>query len=229
MDARRTASDASNRSEPGVWVSEHPLVRHKLGLLRDRGTEPIRFRELVTELATALTFEATTDLPLGPRAIETPLTTVYGERLEECVCLVPILRAGLGMVDGAWRLLPQARVWHYGVRRNEDTLAAEEYYCGLQDAAGVDLCLVLDPMLATGGSAVATVAGLKRYGAKRIKFVGLLAAPEGIRAMRDAHPDVALHLGAVDERLTGDTDSVPNGFIWPGLGDAGDRQFDTLA
>lgn len=218
--------------DAGVSVSEHPVVRHKIALLRDRRTEPIRFRALVTELATALTYEATRDLALAPRTVDTPLTSVRAERLRDPVSLVPILRAGLGMVEGAWRILPQARVWHYGVRRDEITLAPEEYYCGVPAAAtsggeGVEECIVLDPMLATGGSAIRAVDALQRRGATRIRFVGLLGAPEGVAALRAAHPDVAVTLAALDERLTDDGDDVPNGFIWPGLGDAGDRQFDT--
>ncbi len=226
-------SRPTGRSDAGVSVSEHPVVRHKIALLRDRRTEPIRFRALVTELATALTYDATRDLALAPRAVDTPLTSVAGERLRDPISLVPILRAGLGMVEGAWRILPQACVWHYGVRRDEITLAAEEYYCGVPASATgeekrANDCIVLDPMLATGGSAIKAVDALRRHGAMRIRFVGLLGAPEGVAALRAAHPDVAITLAALDERLTGDDDDVPNGFIWPGLGDAGDRQFRTF-
>ena len=150
-----------------------------------------------------------------------------GSLVEEKVGLVPILRAGLGMVEGAWRLLPQAEVWHLGLYRDEHTLRPVEYYNKLPVSPRVQLCLILDPMLATGGSATAAVEVLKRWGVQRIKFVGLIAAPEGIRALHAEHPDVDVHVAAVDERLTNAQDPFPSGYIWPGLGDAGDRQFGT--
>jgi uracil phosphoribosyltransferase len=145
----------------------------------------------------------------------------------EKVGLVPILRAGLGMVEGAWELLPQAEVWHLGLYRDEHTLKPVSYYNKLPVAPTVELCLVLDPMLATGGSATAAVQVLKEWGVSRIKFVGLVAAPEGIQTLHSHYPDVAVHVAAVDERLTGAGDLFPSGYIWPGLGDAGDRQFGT--
>ena len=141
--------------------------------------------------------------------------------------LVPILRAGLGMVEGAWRLLPQAEVWHLGLYRDERTLRPVEYYNKLPVAPTVQLCLLLDPMLATGGSATAAVDVLKRWGVSRIKFVGLIAAPDGVAALQTQHPDVDIHVAAIDERLTNENDPFPPGYIWPGLGDAGDRQFGT--
>lgn len=210
-----------------TFPSAHPLAQHKLGLLRSRLTEPKKFREVVRELATMIVYEATQDLHLAPLEIETPLTHMQGGVMAEKVGLVPILRAGLGMVEGAWELLPQAEVWHLGLYRDERTLRPVEYYNKLPVAPTVDLCLVLDPMLATGGSAIAAVDVLKRWGVSRIKFVGVLAAPEGINALHEVHPDVAVHVAAIDERLTTAADGFPPGYIWPGLGDAGDRQFGT--
>lgn len=210
-----------------VFVSPHPLARHKLTLLRRRETEPKKFREVIGELASMLVYEATADLATRPLAIETPLTATEGQVMAEKVGLVPILRAGLGMVEGAWRLLPQAEVWHLGLYRDERTLQPVSYYNKLPIAPTVELCLVLDPMLATGGSAIAAVEVLKQWGVSRIKFVGLLGAPEGITALHERHPDVAIHVAEIDERLTGPGDAFPSGYIWPGLGDAGDRQFGT--
>lgn len=210
-----------------VFVSPHPLAQHKLTLLRRRETEPKKFREVISELATMLVYEATLDLATRAVAIETPLTTAQGVLMAEAIGLVPILRAGLGMVEGAWRLLPQAEVWHLGLYRDERTLQPVAYYNKLPVAPTVELCLVLDPMLATGGSAIAAIDILKKWGVTRIKFVGLLAAPEGIHALHTVHPDVAIHVAGVDERLTNAADPFPTGYIWPGLGDAGDRQFGT--
>jgi uracil phosphoribosyltransferase len=210
-----------------VFESQHPLARHKLTLLRRKETEPKKFREVIGELATMLVYEATRDLPIRTSPVETPLTIADGSFMAEKVGLVPILRAGLGMVEGAWHLLPQAEVWHLGLYRDERTLRPVEYYNKLPVAPTVQLCLILDPMLATGGSATAAVDVLKRWGVSRIKFVGLIAAPEGIRAMQQSHPDVDIHVAAIDERLTTAADAFPPGFIWPGLGDAGDRQFGT--
>lgn len=212
---------------PNVFPSTHPLVQHKLTLLRDKHTEPKKFRELVSEVAAMLVCEATMDLPLKPQTIETPLTTIEGQVVQEKIGLVPILRAGLGMVNGIWNLIPQAEVWHIGLYRDERTLQPVEYYNKLPVSPTVQLCLVLDPMLATGGSATATIDILKDWGADRIKFVGILAAPEGIQTLRDAHPDVPIHIAAIDERLTQEGEQWPAGFIVPGLGDAGDRQFGT--
>ncbi len=210
-----------------VFASTHPLVQHKLSLLRRTETESKKFREVISELATILVYEAMRDVPLRVIPIRTPLTETQGYAMAEDVGLVPILRAGLGMVEGAWTLLPQAEVWHLGLYRDERTLRPVEYYNKLPVSPTVELCLVLDPMLATGGSAIAAVDVLKRWGVSRIKFVGLIAAPEGIAAFHAQHPDVDVHLAAVDERLTTEDDGFPSGFIWPGLGDAGDRQFGT--
>jgi uracil phosphoribosyltransferase len=221
------STGSSRTAGTNVYPSQHPLARHKLSLLRRQETEPKKFRELISELAMMLIYEATQDLPLREQSIQTPLTTTTGVLMAEKIGLVPILRAGLGMVEGAWRFLPQAEVWHLGLYRDEHTLRPVEYYNKLPVSPTVQLCLLLDPMLATGGSAIAAVDVLKRWGVARIKFIGLIAAPEGVQAFQAQHPDVDIHVAAIDERLTNDTDPFPSGFIWPGLGDAGDRQFGT--
>lgn len=204
-----------------VYESKHPLVAHKLTLLRDIGSEPKKFRELVRELAMLLCYEATADLALTDKIAQTPMGKADGEELREKIGLVPILRAGLGMVDGIWEMMPSAEVWHIGLYRDEETLQPVSYYNKLPTAPRVQVCLVLDPMLATGGSAVATVDILKKWGAERIKFVGILAAPEGISALQTAHPDVDIYIAKIDSHLN------DIGYIVPGLGDAGDRQFGT--
>lgn len=204
-----------------VHVSSHPLVKHKLTLLRRDTTKPKKFRELIREMAMLLTYEATQDVNLTPVEVETPMGAAQGYDLREKIGLVPILRAGLGMVDGVWEMMPGAEVWHIGIYRDEQTLRPVEYYNKLPVEPTVSVCLILDPMLATGGSAVATVDVLKRWGVKRIKFVGMIAAPEGIEALSTAHPDVSIHIAAIDDHLN------EIGFIVPGLGDAGDRQFGT--
>ena len=202
-------------------VSKHPLVQHKLAVLRDESTDHRSFRELMRELALLLVYEATLDVRLAPRDVKTPMGTAKGYKADETIGLVPVLRAGLGMVEGALMLLPSVHVWHIGLYRDEHTLRPVEYYNRLPKEATVQVALVLDPMLATGGSAAATIDIIKRWGVPRIKYVGLLAAPEGVKHLSDAHPDVPIHLAAVDERLN------EVGFIVPGLGDAGDRQFGT--
>jgi len=204
-----------------LHVSPHPLVREKLTRLRDSATPPTEFRRLVHEIATLVLYEATADLALSDHEVATPLGRWKGARLREKVGLVPVLRAGIGMVEAALSLMPEAQVWHLGLFRDERTLRPIEYYNKLPSEATVQVCLVLDPMLATGGSAVATVDVLEKWGAKRIKYVGIIAAPEGVRALSEAHPDVPIHVAALDERLN------DKGYIVPGLGDAGDRQFGT--
>jgi uracil phosphoribosyltransferase len=204
-----------------VYASKHPLVAHKLSRLRDKNTEPKKFRELVREIAGLLAYEATLDLQTTPIEIETPLEKMKARELKEKIGLVPILRAGLGMVEGIWELMPSAEVWHIGLYRDEQTLQPVEYYNKLPIEPRVSLCLILDPMLATGGSATATAEILKRWSVKKIKFVGLIGAPEGIKAMQGAHPDVDIHLAEIDDHLN------ERGYIVPGLGDAGDRQFGT--
>lgn len=203
-----------------VFVSRHPLVQHKLTLLRDVNTPHREFRDLVRELAVLLCYEATQDLLTTPTTVQTPLAEAAGVVIEK-VGVVPILRAGLGMVDGVLHLIPRAQVWHIGLYRDEETLRPVQYYNKLATTPTIDVCLVLDPMLATGGSAIATIDILKRWGVTRIKYLGLIAAPEGIARMTSAHPDVPIHVGVVDDHLN------EVGFIVPGLGDAGDRQFGT--
>lgn len=207
--------------DEGVFVSNHPLVKHKLSKLRDVSTDSTKFRQLVRELAILLAYEATQDLALQPIDVQTPLAKMQGQELQERIGLVPILRAGLGMVNGVWEMMPGAEVWHIGLYRDERTLRPVEYYNKLPVDPRVQVCLILDPMLATGGSATATASLLKQWGARRIKFVGLIAAPEGIKVMRETHPEVPIHVAAIDDHLN------EVGFIVPGLGDAGDRQFGT--
>lgn len=204
-----------------VFESHHPLVRHKLTLLRSVETNPKKFRELVRELGALLTYEATADLVTSQVDVTTPMVQTQGDHLKEKIGLVPILRAGLGMVEGVWELMPSSEVWHIGLYRDERTLKPVAYYNKLPVAPTVAVCLILDPMLATGGSAVATVDILKNWGVTKIKFVGLIGAPEGIQRLHETHPDVPIHLAAIDDHLNKD------GYIVPGLGDAGDRQFGT--
>ncbi len=202
-------------------ASNHPLVLHKLTLLRDKDTEPRKFRELVREISALLTYEATADLATMPKEVLSPMGKAKGGAIKENVGLVPILRAGLGMVDGVWDLMPDAQVWHIGLYRDEKTLQPVQYYNKLPTAPTVGMCLVLDPMLATGGSAAATIKILKEWGVKKIKYMGILGAPEGIAHLSKEHPDVPIYLGAIDDHLN------EIGYIVPGLGDAGDRQFGT--
>ena len=204
-----------------VFVSEHPLVKHKLAKLRDIHTKPKKFRELIQEIAGLIAYEATSDLSISPIEVETPMAKTSGWELTEKIGLVPILRAGLGMVEGVWELMPSAEVWHIGLYRNEETLKPVEYYNKLPIAPSVGVCMILDPMLATGGSAAATISILKKWGVKRIKFMGIIGAPEGIQTVHNEHPDIPLYLAAVDDHLN------DIGYIVPGLGDAGDRQFGT--
>lgn len=204
-----------------VIESRHPLVAHKVTKLREVNTEPRKFRELIREVSALLTYEATQDLRTETVDVTTPLRDTQGLELRDNIGLVPILRAGLGMVEGVWELMPAAEVWHIGLYRDERTLQPVEYYNKLPVEPTVSVCLILDPMLATGGSATATVGILKEWGVQRIKFVGVIGAPEGIEALHAEHPEVPIHLGVIDEGLN------DHGFILPGLGDAGDRQFGT--
>ncbi|MGZ6345848.1 MAG: uracil phosphoribosyltransferase, partial [Candidatus Limnocylindrales bacterium] len=199
----------------------HPAVLHKLALLRDEGTEPKKFRELVREISWLVGYEALADAKVEPIRVQTPLESTEGFRLAERIGLIPILRAGLGMVDAMLELMPTAEVWHLGLFRDERTLRPVEYYNKLPDTATVDVCLILDPMLATGGSATAAIEVLKHWGAGRIKLLNLIAAPEGVAAVAQAHPDVPIYCAALDRQLN------EKGYIMPGLGDAGDRQFGT--
>jgi uracil phosphoribosyltransferase len=196
-------------------------VLHKLAVLRDQATEPKKFREVVRELSWLLGYEALQDAQVRPLTVQTPMEETQAHELADRIGLVPILRAGLGMVDAMLELMPTAQVWHLGLFRDERTLRPVEYYNRLPDSATVDVCLILDPMLATGGSATAAIEVLKRWGAERIRLVNLIAAPEGVKAVSEAHPDVHIHCAALDRQLN------EKGYIVPGLGDAGDRQFGT--
>ncbi len=207
---------------PNLTVLDHPLIQHKLAIMRDRSTATKNFRQLLGEIAMLMTYEVTRDLPTEPVTIATPLEAMASNRVAgKKLVLVPILRAGLGMVDGILQLVPSARVGHIGLYRDHETLEPVSYYFKVpQGEAGRDF-LVLDPMLATGGSAAAAVGKLKAVGATRIKFLCLVAAPEGVRALETAHPDVPVFTAALDRELNA------SGYILPGLGDAGDRLFGT--
>lgn len=204
-----------------VFPSKHPLVAHKLAKLRSVDTEPKKFRELIREISMLLAYEATLDLGTSSISVTTPMGATNGRQLDEKIGLVPILRAGLGMVEGVWEMMPTAEVWHLGLYRDEKTLKPVQYYNKLPVTPRVGAVLLLDPMLATGGSATAATQVLKDWGVSKIKYVGLIAAPEGINRMQDEHPDVPIYVAAIDERLN------EIGYIVPGLGDAGDRQFGT--
>ena len=203
-------------------IMDHPLVQHKVSLLRNKNTGTKEFKELVSELAMLLCYEATRDLPTEEVEIETPIAVAKTHMLSgRKLALVPILRAGLGMVDGMLALIPAAKVGHIGMYRNEETLEPVEYYCKLPPDVDERELLVLDPMLATGGSSIAAIDILKRYGCRSIKLVCLVGCPEGVKALQEAHPDVNLYIAAIDEKLN------ESKYISPGLGDAGDRLFGT--
>jgi uracil phosphoribosyltransferase len=205
-----------------VTLIDHPLVQHKLSLMRDVNTGPKEFRELVQELSLLLAYEVTRELPLEEVEIETPICKTKAKMLSgKKIGVIPILRAGLGMVDGILRLIPAARVGHIGVYRDPETLEPVEYYCKLPTDIAERELIVVDPMLATGGSACAAVDFLKERGASQIKLMCLLAAPEGIAKVQQVHPDVEIYVAAIDERLN------DHAYIVPGLGDAGDRLFGT--
>lgn len=207
---------------PNLTVVEHPLVRHKMALLRDRSTSKKQFRELVDEISMLLAYEATEDLALEPFPVDTPLESTVQETIAgKKLVLVPILRAGLGMVEAILRLIPSARVGHVGMYRDEESLEPVPYYLKIPANPETRDFLVLDPMLATGGSAADAIGQLKRAGAARIRFVSLVAAPEGVQRLLDEHPDVPVVVAALDRELD------ERGYILPGLGDAGDRMFGT--
>ena len=207
---------------PNLTVSDHPLVRHKLSILRDRATPTKLFKELVEEIAMLLAYDALRDLPLEPMPVETPLERATGWRVAgKKLTLVPILRAGLGMVEGVLRLVPSARVGHIGLYRDHDTLQPVDYYFKVPGDAAEREFFLLDPMLATGGSAVAAVRSLRRVGATRIRMLCLVAAPEGVARMATECPEVPIISASLDRELN------QNGYILPGLGDAGDRLFGT--
>lgn len=202
-------------------VLDHALINHKLSIMRDKNTNTIVFKENLDEIAMLMAYEVTKDLPLVEYPIETPICKTVGKKLAKQIILVPILRAGIGLVDGFRRIIPSAKVGHIGLQRDEETLQPIEYYAkfpkGIEDA----IVIVVDPMLATGGSASATINSLKKRGAKNIHLVCLLAAPEGVAVIEKEHPDVNLTLAALDDKLNS------KGYIVPGLGDAGDRLFGT--
>lgn len=212
---------AATVAYPNARVSRHPLVRHKVRMLADEKTDTKLFRELVRELTALLLYEATADLPVRPVRFRTPLEETDGEEIAVRIGLVPILRAGLGMVEAALDVLPRPEVWHLGMYRDEATHRPVSYYNRLPATCPDDLVFLLDPMLATGGSAVDATTVLKEWGAPRVVFLGLIAAPEGVARMREAHPDVTVHVALLDRELD------EQKFIRPGLGDAGDRLFGT--
>ena len=205
-----------------VTIMDHPLIQHKIGLIRRKETGSKDFRQLISEIAMLMCYEATRDLKLTDVEIDTPISHMTAKELAgKKLAVVPILRAGLGMVDGMLNLIPAAKVGHIGMYRNEETLEPVEYYCKLPNDINEREVFVLDPMLATGGSACDAIGQIKKRGAKHIKFIGLVAAPQGLKALHEAHPDVDIYVGALDEKLN------DNGYIVPGLGDAGDRIFGT--
>jgi uracil phosphoribosyltransferase len=207
---------------PQVHISRHPVIAHKMTLLRDKRTTSPAFYRTVRELGALLAYESTADLKLEPVRIETPIESMTGSELAGGVGIVPILRAGLGLAEGFREVLPDAAVWHLGLRRDERTLEPIEYYNQLARSNNLQVCFSVDPMLATGGSAIDALNILKRYGVPHLRYVALIGAPYGLLKLREAHPDVPIYLAALDERLD------DRGFICPGLGDAGDRQFGTL-
>lgn len=203
-------------------VMDHPLIQHKIGIIRRRETGSRDFRQVISEIAMLMCYEATRELKLVDVEIDTPICRTTAKELEgKKLAVVPILRAGLGMVDGMLTMIPAAKVGHIGLYRNEETLEPVEYYCKLPRDCAERAVFVVDPMLATGGSASAAITMLKAKGVQNIRFMCIIAAPEGIRRMQADHPDVDLYIGTVDERLN------ENGYIVPGLGDAGDRIFGT--
>lgn len=205
-----------------IVVIQHPLIQHKLGLVRDKNTGVKEFRELVEEISTLMAYEVTRNLPLKEKEIETPICSTTVKMVPgKKVAIVAILRAGLGMVEGVSKLLPIAKIGHIGLYRDPNTLSPVEYYCKLPGDIHEREVILVDPMLATGGSAVMAVDLLKKEGAKNIKFVCLIAAPEGIKVLQEKHPDVKIYTAAIDEKLNS------HGYIVPGLGDAGDRLFGT--
>jgi uracil phosphoribosyltransferase len=207
---------------PNLTIIDHPLIRHKLTVLRDRGTPKKQFKELVDEIAMLMAYEVTKELPIEEVEIETPLERSIQARISgKKLTVVPILRAGLGMVEGVIRLMPSVRVGHIGLYRDHDTLEPIDYYFKIPPDPETREFIVVDPMLATGGSAAAAVSSLKARGASQIRFMCLVAAPEGVRRMLEAHPDVSVYAAALDRELD------ENGYIRPGLGDAGDRLFGT--
>lgn len=209
-------------SLPRVHISAHPVMAHKMTALRDKNTQPPEFYRLVKEIGALLAYEATANLALETCRIETPLEPMLGQRLAGGIGVTPILRAGLGLAESFREAIPDIQVWHLGLRRDEDTLQALEYYNRLPHTVNLQVCYAVDPMLATGGSAIDAINILKRRNIPRLSYVGIIAAPYGLLKLSQAHPDIDIYIAALDERLN------DRGYIMPGLGDAGDRQFGTL-
>ena len=206
-----------------VTITNHPLIQHKLSILRDKTTGSKEFRTLVSEIAMLECYEATRDLPLQEVEVETPVATATAKQIAgKKLAIVPILRAGLGMVDGILALIPSAKIGHVGLYRDPSTLLPVSYYCKMPTDIQERDVIIVDPMLATGGSAIDAISQIKEYHPKSIKFMGIIAAPEGMKALTTAHPDVDVYCAALDDHLN------ENGYIVPGLGDAGDRIFGTL-
>lgn len=204
-----------------VKVLNHPLIDHKMSIIRNKETDTKNFRENVNEIGGLITYEITRDLPLKEVQVQTPICTTTCKQLSKDVVIVPILRAGLGMVEGIQMIIPTAKVGHIGMYRDEETLEPHEYYAKFPDEIVSGTVLVVDPMLATGGSASAAIDAVKKRGATDIRFVGLVGCPEGVKRLNDEHPDVDIYLAALDEKLN------EVGYIVPGLGDCGDRLFGT--
>ena len=210
------------QSYKNVFIFDHPLIKHKIAILRDKNTDMKTFRELIEEITIVMTYESMHDVKLTPVMVETPLETVQQYKVtDDSIAIVPILRAGLGMVNGVHTVFPTAKVGHIGMYRNEETLEPCEYYCKLPDGIENKTVFLLDPMLATGGSACDAIAALKKRGCKDIKFMAIIAAPTGIEKIATEHPDVKVYVSTLDRQLN------ENGYILPGLGDAGDRLFGT--
>ena len=206
-----------------VHILDHPLIRHKVAIIRNKNTDTKQFREVIGEIATLMAYESFKDVPTQEIEVETPLETVKQTIVKEnSVAIVPILRAGLGMVDGVLSLFPAAKVGHIGLYRDEETLEPQEYYCKLPKGIEDKVVMVVDPMLATGGSAIAAIDQLKKRGLKNLRFMCLVAAPEGVEKLNAAHPDVPIYTVVLDDHLN------EHGYIVPGLGDAGDRIFGTV-
>ena len=213
---------SSYKGYKNVFIFDHPLIKHKVSILRDKKTGMKEFRELVEEITTMMTYESMRDVELVPVTVETPLEVTTQYRVpEESIAIVPILRAGIGMVNGVHKVFPTARVGHIGMYRDEETLEPQEYYCKLPDGIENKTVFLIDPMLATGGSACDALDALKKRGCKKIKVMSIIAAPEGIEKVAKSHPDIPVYVSTLDRGLN------ENGYILPGLGDAGDRLFGT--
>ncbi len=207
---------------PRVHISSHPVMKHKITALRDKRTQPPEFYQLVKEIGALLAYEATENLALEMHTIETPMASMLSERLAGGIGVTPVLRAGLGLAEGFRQVIPDVQVWHLGLRRDEHTLEAMEYYNQLPHKVNLQVCYAVDPMLATGGSAIDAIKVLKRRGIPRLCYMGIIAAPYGLLKLAQTHPDIDIYIAALDDSLN------DVGYIVPGLGDAGDRQFGTF-